>query len=175
MDELSKIKGNRYDYEMNQLTSFQLRQYKIHCLPIEVIYLDNNSRSHFSQFKDTVKIHSKIIFKGLPALICLAGLITSLLVLYNFELSFYHLTVLAAYFIIELLYLALYAIVQPSQQPGKRVLKETLFTLIKASFVFGMMWLFVNVVGLTYKAAIPVFIIVACLFNLLIPYLFRKK
>ena len=175
MEELTKIKGNRYDYEMNQLTSFQLRQYTIYTLPIEVIYLDANCRSHFSQFKDTVRIHSKIIYQGLPALFCLGLLIAGLILTYKYWTGFYHLPILGGYLGACLFYLLLATIFQPSRQPGKRALKELLFTLVKMSFVYGMMWLFCNVIGLTIYAAIPIFVIIACLFNLVLPRLFRKK
>ena len=175
MDELSKIKGNRYDYEMNQLTSFQLRQYTIYTLPIDVIYLDANCRSHFSQFKDTVKIHSKIIYQGLPSLFCLGLLIAGLILLYHFGYSYYHLAILGGYLGVGLIYLVLASVVQPSRQPAKRTLKELLFNVVKMSFVYGMMWLFCNVVGLTYYAAIPIFVVLACMFNLILPRIFRKK
>ena len=175
MDELSKIKGNRYDYEMNQLTSFQLRQYTIYTLPIDVIYLDANSRSHFSQFKDTVRIHSKIIYQGLPSLFCLCLLIAGLILTYHYWTGFYHLPILGGYLGVGLIYLVLASVVQPSRQPAKRTLKELLFNVVKMSFVYGMMWLFCNVVGLTYYAAIPIFVILACMFNLILPRIFRKK
>ena len=175
LDELIKIKGNRYEYEMNQLMSFQLRQYKIHSVPIEVIYLDNNSRSHFSQFKDTMRIQFKIFFKAVPALICLCLLIAGLISLYHFGYSYYHLTVLGGYLASTILYLLLLAVIHPSKNPGKRIGKELLFSLIKMSLVFGLMWLFVDVIKLTYYAAIPLFTFLACWLNLLIPYVLRKK
>ena len=175
MDELTKIKGNRYDYEMNQLTSFQLRQYTIYTLSIEVIYLDANCRSHFSQFKDTVRIHSKIIYQGLPSLFCLGLLIAGLILTYHYWTGFYHLPILAGYLGVGMIYLILASVVQPSRQPAKRTLKELLFNVVKMSFVYGMMWLFCNVVGLTYYASIPIFVILACIFNLIIPRIFRKK
>jgi dolichol-phosphate mannosyltransferase len=51
LDELLKITGNRYEYEMNQMVVFQLMQAPIYTLEIETIYLDNNSRSHFAPFR----------------------------------------------------------------------------------------------------------------------------
>ena len=160
---------------MNQLTSFQLRQYTIYTLPIDVIYLDANCRSHFSQFKDTVRIHSKIIYQGLPALFCLDLLIAGLILIYHYWTGFYHLPILGGYLAACLLYIILYSIFQPSRKPGKRILKELLFTVIKMAFVYGMMWLFCNVIGLTFYAAIPIFVVVACLFNLIIPRIFKSK
>ena len=175
LDELVKIKGNRYDYEINQLTSFQLRQYQIYTLPIEVIYLDNNSRSHFSQFKDTMRIQSKIIYQGLPALFCLSLLIAGLILLYHFGYSFYHLSILGGYLGVGLIYLTITSVIQPSKNPKKRTLKELLFTTIKMTLVFGLMYLFSNVFKLTYYASIPLLVVLACSMNLIIPYIFKKK
>ena len=174
LDELSRIKGNRYDYEMNQLSSFQLRNYTIYTLPIEVIYLDNNSRSHFSQFWDTLRIHSKIFYQGIPQLICLGLLIAGLIVLYHFGYGFYHLPVLGGYLASTLLYLALASFIQPSKRPWRRVGKEMLYALLKMSFAFGLMWLLCNVAHLTYYASIPISVLLACFFNLFIPIIIKK-
>ncbi len=175
MDELVKIRGNRYEYEMNQITAFQLRQYTIHTVEIDVIYLDNNSRSHFSQFKDTMRIQFKIFFKGLPALLCLCALIAGLICLYHFGYVYYHTVVLGGYLAATILYLILISIIQPSKKPFRRIFKELAYTFIKMAFVFAMMWLFVNLIGLTPYAAIPLFTFIAAWLNLLLPYLFRKR
>ena len=169
LDELIKIRGNRYEYEMNQLTSFQLRQYTIIRVPIEVIYLDNNSRSHFSQFKDTMRIQFKIFFKGLPALICLLLLIGGLITLYHYGYSYYHLPVLGGYLASTIIYLLLLTIIHPSKKSGKRILKELFYCFIKMVVVYGLMWLFVNVAHLSPFVAIPLFTFIACWFNLLLP------
>lgn len=167
--ELIKIKGNRYEYEMNQLAAFQLRQYTIIRLPIEVIYLDGNSRSHFSQFKDTMRIQFKIFFKGLPALLSLCALIAGLITLYHYGYGYYHLPVLGGYIAAALLYIIIMSIIQPSKKPFKRLGKELLYALIKGAFVFGLMWLFVNVAHLSPFVTIPLFTFIACWFNLLLP------
>lgn len=175
LDELTKIRGNRYEYEMNQLTAFQLRQYTIHTLPIDVIYLDGNSRSHFSQFMDTMRIQFKIFFKGLPALLCLCLLIGGLITAYHFGYGYYHLPILGGYIAAALLYIIIISIIQPSKKPFKRLGKELLYALIKGAFVFGLMWLFCSVIGLTFYAGIPLFIFIACWFNLLLPKIIRKR
>lgn len=173
--ELIKIKGNRYDYEMNQLTSFQLRQYPILTLPIDVIYLDNNSRSHFSRFWDTIRLHLKIFIQGIPSLICLGLLIAGLILLYHFGYGYYHLVVLGGYIASTLLYLLISSIIQPSHKPLVRIGKELLFTDIKMILVFSLMFLFSDVFRLTYFASIPILVIIMCTLNLIIPYIFRKR
>ena len=174
ISELIKIRGKRYDYEMNQLTSFQLRQYVIHTVPIDVIYLDNNSRSHFSQFPDTMRIQFKIFFKAIPALICLCLLMGGLIALYHFGYSYYHLPVLGGYICTSILYLSLMAVIHPSKKPLHRIGKELTYTVIKMTFVYSLMWLLCDACHLTYYASIPILIFIACWFNLLISTFIKK-
>lgn len=171
--ELLKIKGNRYDYEINQLTSFQLRNYEIITMPIEVIYIENNSRSHFANFKDTTLLHLKIIYQGLPALICLALLIVGLILLYKFNINYYHLMVFPAYLLTTLLYIGTLSIIEPSKTPFKRFLKELFFTTIKMVFVFLLMFLFIDAFGLSFYLVIPLLVFIACGYNLLLPRIIK--
>lgn len=166
--ELIKIKGNRYDYEINQLTSFQLRNYQIVTMPIEIIYIENNSKTHFSNFKDTTLLHLKIINKGLPALLCLALLITGLILLYHFGYIYYHLMVFPCYIASSFLYIGLISIIEPSRRPIKRMCKELIYTFIKMTFVFLLMYLFINAFRMSYFVSIPVLVILACFYNLLL-------
>ena len=73
--DLLKTVGNRYEYEMNQIVEFQMKQAPLYTLPIETIYLDNNSRSHFAPFKDTFRIQSIIFSHSIGALCCYALMI----------------------------------------------------------------------------------------------------
>ena len=173
--ELIKIKGKRYDYEMNQLTSFQLRQYPIITLPIDVIYLDSNSRSHFSRFWDTIRLHLKIFIQGIPSLLCFGSLIAGLILLYHFGYGYYHLAILGGYIASALLYLLISSIVQPSHKPLVRIGKELIYADIKMVLVFGLMYLFTNLCKISYYITIPVLVTLMCSLNLLIPYLIRKK
>ena len=172
--ELLKIKGLRYDYEMNQLTSFQLRDYKIITFPIDVIYIESNRNTHFAAFKDTIRIHLKIIIPGIPALLCLLLAISGLITLYHFNLSYYHLMVFPVYFVSTLLYECMLAIIQPSKTKAKRFLKEILFATIKMTTVFMLMYLFVDAFKMPYFVAIPILVIAACLYNLALPRIFKK-
>ena len=166
--ELVNIYGNRYDYEINQLTSFQLKNYTIVTMPIEVIYIENNSKTHFSNFKDTFLLHLKIIIQALPALLCLTALIASLLVIYKFNYNYYHLMVFPAYIVSTSLYLILLTLIEPSKTPWKRVFKEMFFTIIKMTFVFLMLYLFIDAFRMSFYIAIPILVIVACLYNVLL-------
>lgn len=170
LEELSKIKGNRYDYEINQLTSFQLRDYVIIPMEIELIYLkDNNKKTHFKNFKDTWNIQCIIAFQGLPSLISLSLLIAGLLLLYHFGYSFHHLIIFPAYLISACLTLVMWTILEPSKKPLNRALKELLFTIIKMTSVFALMYLFTDAFKMSFFIAIPILVVVACFYNLLLP------
>lgn len=54
--------GERYEYEMEQLIKASLNNLKLICVPIETVYIDNNSGSHFRPLKDGAKIY-KILFR----------------------------------------------------------------------------------------------------------------
>lgn len=55
--KLIKQPGKRFDFEMNVLLSFINDDAEIIETPIETIYKDNNSGSHFRKFKDSAKIY----------------------------------------------------------------------------------------------------------------------
>lgn len=61
LDKMISVKGNRYEYEMNVLLTFCREKIHIKEIEIETIYVNNNSGTHFSPFKDTVRIFKEII------------------------------------------------------------------------------------------------------------------
>lgn len=62
LSEMLKVKGDRYEYEMNSI--FRLKELHVEWteVPIEVIYIDDNESSHFNPIKDSFKIY-KVFFK----------------------------------------------------------------------------------------------------------------
>ena len=173
LDELIRIKGNRYEYEMNEIVSFQLKQYPIYIIPIETIYLNNNSRSHFSPFLDTCRIQGKILLHAIPALIFNALLIASLIFMYSKGYTAWNTIIILMYTIFSLLYYLVLSIVHPSKLPYRRLAKEELFSIIRA------MWCFIMVSGLMlikapYQFAIPFSVILSCGLNVLLSWAFRK-
>lgn len=58
---LCKISGNKYDYEMNVLLYAERQELPIRCIPIEVIYLNNNQSSHFDPVLDTLRIYLRVM------------------------------------------------------------------------------------------------------------------
>lgn len=61
LEEMMRIDGERYEYEMNVL--LKLRELKLTAfeVPIETIYIDDNSSSHFSPVHDALRIYTVII------------------------------------------------------------------------------------------------------------------
>lgn len=58
---LLEIWGERYEYEMNMLLVLSRRKIPIQELPIETIYFDNNTGTHFDTLKDSVRIYKEIL------------------------------------------------------------------------------------------------------------------
>lgn len=61
LPRLLKIKGDRYEYEMNVLMFFAKEKRKIREVKIETIYLEGNKSSHFDTVKDSWKIYKEIL------------------------------------------------------------------------------------------------------------------
>jgi len=55
------IKGDRYEYEMNQLIHCSIERIPIRTLPIETVYENNNAGSHFRAFADSWRIYRLIL------------------------------------------------------------------------------------------------------------------
>ena len=173
LDELIKIKGSRYEYEMNEITSFQLKQYPIYTMPIETIYLDGNSRSHFSPFLDTCRIQGIILIHSIPAILCFCLLNASLFYLYSKGYTYYNLVIPLVYTIISLLYYLVSSLLHPSKSPFRRLAKELLFTAVRMVFCFAFVSLALSI-KILYQVAIPVGTVLASGFNILPSWAFRK-
>lgn len=59
--EMLEIKGDAYEYEMNVLMVLSKEKKEIIEIPIQTIYEDNNSGSHFNTVKDSMKIYFEIL------------------------------------------------------------------------------------------------------------------
>ncbi len=58
-----KIFGERFEYEMNMLIECRKQKIEIYEIPIDTIYIDENSSSHFNPIVDSVKIYL-LIFRS---------------------------------------------------------------------------------------------------------------
>lgn len=61
IDKLLNINGSRYEYEMNVLLVLTSDKVNIIEVPIDTIYYNNNSSSHFDTIKDSYRIYKDII------------------------------------------------------------------------------------------------------------------
>lgn len=61
---LVRVSGNKYDYEMNMLYYADKQGIQITTIPIEALYIDNNSSSHFSPVKDTLRIYARLFYSA---------------------------------------------------------------------------------------------------------------
>ncbi|MCM1299519.1 MAG: bifunctional glycosyltransferase family 2/GtrA family protein [[Eubacterium] siraeum] len=58
---LIQTAGERFEYETNMLITMKQNDLKFTEIPIETIYSDNNSGTHFNPFKDSIKIYAVIL------------------------------------------------------------------------------------------------------------------
>lgn len=58
---LNEVKGDRFEYETNMLLAMKENGLSFTELPIETIYDDNNSGTHFRPFRDSFKIYTVIL------------------------------------------------------------------------------------------------------------------
>lgn len=77
-----KIRGERYEYEMNQLLDCISHQTEIVQIPIQTVYEGNNEVSHFHAFRDSVRICSRLLKFSFGSLASFA-LDTSLFALFD--------------------------------------------------------------------------------------------
>ena len=82
------ISGTRYEYEINMLLEIAKKGISIQEVPIETVYIDNNSSSHFNTIKDSFRIYSNILRFSLLSLISFILEFIFLLVFYSITLKF---------------------------------------------------------------------------------------
>ena len=82
-DWLVRVRGNKYDYELNMLFYADKQSIPITTIPIKAIYIDDNKDSHFNPVPDTVLIYKRLFSTAWPSIV---GLVTweILLLLVNF-------------------------------------------------------------------------------------------
>lgn len=67
---LIEIKGNRYEYEMNQLLEAKSAGYSVHSIPIQTVYENKNKGSHFRPVYDSIRIYLPILKFSLSSVSC---------------------------------------------------------------------------------------------------------
>ncbi len=66
LPEMARIDGERYEYEMNVLLRLRDMALGVREVPIETIYIDDNSGSHFNPVRDAMRIYM-VIFRYLAS------------------------------------------------------------------------------------------------------------
>ena len=61
VEQLINLPGNRYEYETNMLIECILKKINIIEIPIETVYIDNNSNTHFKPVLDSISIYLRIL------------------------------------------------------------------------------------------------------------------
>ena len=61
IQKMQLVRGNRYEYEMNVLLDSIRRNVPIREVKIETVYVNNNNGTHYSPFKDTMRIFKEVI------------------------------------------------------------------------------------------------------------------
>lgn len=64
VEEMNALEGDRYEYEIHQLLHCCTKSTGVYEVPIETVYIDDNSSSHFDTLRDSAKIY-KVIFRFL--------------------------------------------------------------------------------------------------------------
>ena len=62
LEEMIRIDGERYEYEMNVLLKIRDMHLNVFEVPIETIYINDNAGSHFNPVRDAIRIYM-VIFK----------------------------------------------------------------------------------------------------------------
>ena len=83
--ELLQVRGDRFEYETNMLLELTRRGVKLREIPIETVYEDDNSESHFRPIRDSFRIYKFILLYALSSLM---GAVADLLVFYLFRRLF---------------------------------------------------------------------------------------
>ncbi len=64
LPDLAGVEGDRFEYETNMLLEMKKRNIPYREIPIETVYIEGNSSSHFHAVRDSFKIY-RLIFKFL--------------------------------------------------------------------------------------------------------------
>lgn len=66
LSSITRLKGERYEYEINMLIYARRNQLPFHEIPIDTIYFNNNEGSHYKSIRDSVKIFRRMVREFIP-------------------------------------------------------------------------------------------------------------
>ncbi len=172
IDWLLKVKGDKYDYEMNMLCFADKQGIKIATMPIKAIYIDGNKSSHFNPVKDTVRIYKRLFSSLWPSLISVLVMLFAFAFISGFfSYSQAYVAVPFAVVMSTLISIFLQRFVVFRKVVYKDYFRTLLFGAIRASAYTG----FLKLIG-AFTQVIPIFLLlfVAMLLVLFVEYQIHK-
>ena len=162
-----KIKGNRYEYEMNQIIRLQMMHVDIITLPIKTIYEGGkNSTTHFAPFMDTLRIHSLIAYHAIPCILCNLILISMMILAFHYTSLPTYAPIYISYLGVTLLYIALVNIIYPVRNRWASIGVELLSTGLEMLIAHLLLWLTIDIFKWNYIAITPFVVVLASLINI---------
>ena len=179
MNELIQIRGDHYEYEMNVICTFQFKAFKYKELPIQTIYIDDNSSSHFSPALDTFRIQRTIWNFDLLALISFLITVIGYTAL-EVILSVNHIGIPSwitsswALSFNVFFYFGLQSLFFPTKRFGIRLLIEGIFFTIKGTIAYGLFLLMVYLFHWYTPISFFISLFLVCFLNFWIALLIYK-
>lgn len=168
LEDLIALEGSRYEYEMNQMTVFQLKQYRIVQLPIEVIYENGNPTSHFKVIRDTGRIHHAIFKHAwLPLSLTLMALTMMYLMLIpnQFGINIPHVwAYLLSLFPLYFFSIGTLSLMYQTKNFPKRLLRETIYFTLKTFFGCCLLFIFDDLCEINIWGAFPMALFISNFF-----------
>ena len=171
------LQGNHYEYEMNVICNLQIKRLKFEQVPIETIYLNNNSSSHFKPSLDTFRIQRTIWINAILPLVCvLLSIVMMAVFTWLWPDPHYknYIWLGASYLFYFYLLMGFTALFWPTRKMGRRVLVEGIYFTIKALLVFGIVALFIEFTPVHAWIAYVIALLVTFLLNFPLAYLWWK-
>lgn len=141
-----ETKGERYEYETNTLIECKTKDISIKEVPIDTIYIDNNSESHFNPVKDSIiiyKLFIKYIFASLSSTLVD-------LVLFAFLLGIFNKTTFSYSIILSTIIARIISCLYNFKINEKLVFKKVNKTSIIKYFVLVFVQMFVSGIAVNY-------------------------
>ena len=140
LDDLIKIKGNRYEYEMEVLNYLLIKEIPFSTLSVDTVYENGvNATTHFRPILDTFLIQKSILKCGLVNIICfLLGLALTCVFYYCFfsssglcpiDLS-YEVSIFIAIPLEMIIHIIINIIIFKPKSIGRMILRLVLFNII---------------------------------------------
>lgn len=187
-EHLLTIPGNRYEYEMNVISSLFMKDFPYEEVDIEAVYEKGNPTSHFSPFIDTCRIQGMILLYGFAFFIILAiQMIGTGLLLYLF--SFLNLGIpkiveflisfAASSYVGLVVGAGLNTLVYRPRRPYYHIVRTLYLVLAEMIFIIPITFVFSYVLSLHYILSFIIALLIALfpMFFILkgINYLMKKK